>query len=217
MRKNTGCVSCVSSKGTVGYRCSSPRKQQPNERCPDSSDHRLEARCNLKDASTLCYAVLRCVVGTRGAEMPRAGDTEGCKAAGEKPRASNTEGCKAAGEGPRASNTEGYKAAGGHVPVTEKAISAGDSEGCTAAGERPRARSTEGCKAAGEVPWSSNAEGCKAAEGRVPVTEKAVRRMTRGRVPVKKEPGASVRVWSRKRPAHPTHDGFCLGWEWAPA
>ncbi|KAI8490938.1 hypothetical protein Bbelb_313570 [Branchiostoma belcheri] len=54
------------SKGTVGYRCSSPRKQQPNERCPDSSDHRLEARCNLKDASTLCYAVLRCVVGTRG-------------------------------------------------------------------------------------------------------------------------------------------------------
>ncbi|KAI8482797.1 hypothetical protein Bbelb_394590 [Branchiostoma belcheri] len=55
------------SKGTVGYvyRCSSPRKQQPNERCPDSSD-RLEARCNLKDASTLCYAVLRCVVGTRG-------------------------------------------------------------------------------------------------------------------------------------------------------
>ncbi|KAI8517871.1 hypothetical protein Bbelb_038880 [Branchiostoma belcheri] len=54
------------SKGTVGYRCSSPRKQQPNERCPDSSDHRLEARCNFKDASTLCYAVLRCVVGTRG-------------------------------------------------------------------------------------------------------------------------------------------------------
>ncbi|KAI8482587.1 hypothetical protein Bbelb_396540 [Branchiostoma belcheri] len=112
------------SKGTVDYRCSSPRKQQPNERCPDSSD-RLEARCNLKDASTLCYAVLRCVAlccRHAGAEMPRAGDTEGCKAAGEKPRASNTQGCKAAGEGPRASNTEGYKAAGGRVPVTQKAI-----------------------------------------------------------------------------------------------
>ncbi|KAI8503544.1 hypothetical protein Bbelb_185150 [Branchiostoma belcheri] len=97
------------SKGTVDYRCSSPRKQQPNERCPDSSD-RLEARCNLKDASTLCYAVLRCVALCRrhaGAEMPRAGDTEGCKAAGEGPRASNTEGCKAAG---------------GRVPVTQKAI-----------------------------------------------------------------------------------------------
>ncbi|KAI8489535.1 hypothetical protein Bbelb_327020 [Branchiostoma belcheri] len=164
------------SKGTVGYRCSSPRRQQPNERCLDSSD-RLEARCNLKDASTLCYAVLRCVAlccRHAGAEMPRAGDTEGCKAAGEKPRASNTEGCKATGEGTRASNTEGYKAAGGRVPVTQKAIRR------LKAACRPRARSTEGCKAAGEVPWDSNAEGCKAAGGRVPVTEKAETRLDAG-------------------------------------
>ncbi|KAI8482922.1 hypothetical protein Bbelb_393400 [Branchiostoma belcheri] len=55
-----------SSKGTVGYQSSSPRKQQAEEWCSDSSDHRLEARRNYKDVSMLCYAVLRCVVGTRG-------------------------------------------------------------------------------------------------------------------------------------------------------
>ncbi|KAI8510808.1 hypothetical protein Bbelb_117240 [Branchiostoma belcheri] len=166
------------SKGTVGYRCSSPRQYQADERCPGSSGHRLEARRSHKDVSTLW------------AEMPRAGDTEGCKAAGEKPRASNTEGCKAAGEGPRASNTEGYKATGGRVPVTEKAVGADDSEGCTAAGERPRASITEGCKAAGEVPCAKNAEGCKAAGGRVPVSKKAVRRLARGRVPASQKANA---------------------------
>ncbi|KAI8518777.1 hypothetical protein Bbelb_020340 [Branchiostoma belcheri] len=64
------------------------------------SDNRLKARRNRKDVSTLCC-------WHAGAERPRAGATEGCKAVGERPRAGNTEGCKAAGEGPRASNTEG--------------------------------------------------------------------------------------------------------------
>ncbi|KAI8484580.1 hypothetical protein Bbelb_376870 [Branchiostoma belcheri] len=186
------------SKGTVDYQCSSPRKQQPIERCPDSSD-RLEARCNLKDASTLCYAVLRCVAlccRHAGAEMPRAGDTEGCKAAGEKPRASNTEGCKAAGEGPRASNTEGYNAAGGRVPVTQKAIR----------------RLEAACRAAGgRVPVIQKAEETGRRRGRM---REAACKPSRG---LKLLPGASVRVWSRKRPTDPTHDGFCLGREWAPA
>ncbi|KAI8486134.1 hypothetical protein Bbelb_362340 [Branchiostoma belcheri] len=54
------------SKGRLGYRCSSPRKHQADERYPGSSDHRLEALHNYKNVSTLYYAVLRCVVGTWG-------------------------------------------------------------------------------------------------------------------------------------------------------
>ncbi|KAI8486102.1 hypothetical protein Bbelb_362020 [Branchiostoma belcheri] len=75
----------ISSKGRLGYRWSSPRKHQADERYPGSSDHRLEALHNYKNVSTLYYAVLRCVAlccRHAGAEMPRAGDTEGCKAAG---------------------------------------------------------------------------------------------------------------------------------------